>query len=202
MTQANWRQKDFIITMWCPPPVTEENMAALEKDNYTLTGVTADGDIESAKRNVLQQLDIARKHRLKAFLFSGLLSPKTLDDPVKKAELDGLIDAVRKHPALEGYHLIDEPGATAFPDWGRLVSYLKQRDPAHLAYINLFPTYANQEQLGVATPDKPNALLPYPGNLAGVGPNDQTVVLYNEHLAQFIEKSSPAPRRSGPKCRP
>ena len=29
-----------------------------------------------------------------------------------------------------------------------MVAYLRQRDPAHLAYINLFPTYATNEQLG------------------------------------------------------
>jgi hypothetical protein len=32
---------------------------------------------------------------------------------------------------------------------GRLVDYLLERDPSHLAYINLFPTYAVPEQLEV-----------------------------------------------------
>jgi hypothetical protein len=46
--------------------------------------------------------------------------------------------------------LTDEPGAGAFPALGKLVAYLRQRDPAHLAYVNLFPSYANEVQLGVS----------------------------------------------------
>ena len=177
--------------MWCPPPATEENMAALAKDNYTLTGVTVDGDPESSKSSALSQLDIAKKYGLKALLFSPLLTPQSLDDPAKKTQLDELVDAVKKHSALEGYHLIDEPSASAFPDWGKLVRYLKQRDPGHLAYINLFPTYASKEQLGVELTGKPNKLFGYPKNLAGIGPDNPTVELYNEHLAQFITQVKP-----------
>ena len=50
---------------------------------------------------------------------------------------------------MEAYHIVDEPGAAAFAGLGRLVAYLRQRDPGHLAYINLFPTYANEQQLGI-----------------------------------------------------
>lgn len=51
-------------------------------------------------------------------------------------------------PALYRCFITDEPGAAAFPGLGKLVDYLRRRDPAHLAYVNLFPTYANNAQLG------------------------------------------------------
>jgi len=51
------------------------------------------------------------------------------------------------------------------------VAYLRQRDPAHLAYINLYPTYANNEQLGT---------------------QGDTVTAYKEHLRQYLEVVKPA----------
>ena len=71
---------------------------------------------------------------------------------------------MRAHPALYAYFITDEPNAAQFPALGRLVAYLRERDPAHLAYINLFPTYATNEQLGNT---------------------GDTVTAYREHLRQY-----------------
>lgn len=116
------------------------------------------------------ELDVAQRHGLRAQLTDGLLSPATLDDPAKRAQLDALIARVRTHPALYAYFITDEPNASAFPALGRLVAYLRERDPAHLAYINLFPTYANNDQLG---------------NRGDV------VTAYREHLTQFVAAVKP-----------
>jgi hypothetical protein len=51
------------------------------------------------------------------------------------------------------------------------VTYLRTRDPAHLAYINLFPTYATNEQLGN---------------------QGDTTAAYQAHLRQFVEVVKPA----------
>jgi hypothetical protein len=51
------------------------------------------------------------------------------------------------------------------------VAHLRERDPAHLAYINLFPTYASNEQLG------------NPGDV---------VTAYQAHLRQFMDQVKPA----------
>jgi hypothetical protein len=53
---------------------------------------------------------------------------------------------------------------------GRLVAFLRQRDPVHLAYINLLPTYASNEQLGT---------------------KGDTVTAYREYLRQFVEVVKP-----------
>jgi len=160
-TQAaakTWKLDHILTTMWSPPPVTDENLARLAAEHYTLTWVSADG------------LDAAAGHGLRAMLTDGLLNPSTLDDPGQKAKLDALIDRVKNHPATCAYFLRDEPSASDFPALGRLVAYLRERDPAHLAYINLFPTYANNDQLGTA---------------------GDTVTAYREHLRQFIEVVKP-----------
>ena len=174
-----WTQKQFIITFWCPPPATDHALAAVAAEHYNLTWVPADG------------LDVAAKHKLRAMLTSGLLNPATLDDAAKRAQLDALIEKVKKHPAMEAYYITDEPGAGAFPGLGKLVAYLRERDPAHPAYINLFPTYASEAQLGVSADAAERAKVGYPQNFAGVGTSNKTVLAYREHLKKFIEIVKP-----------
>jgi hypothetical protein len=93
-------------------------------------------------------LDLLRKHGLRGMLRDPLLAPATLDADGPRGRLDALVDRVRAHPALYAYYITDEPSAAAFPGLGKLVAHLRERDPAHVAYINLFPTYASNEQLG------------------------------------------------------
>lgn len=174
-----WKQKQFIITFWCPPPATDEVLANVAAENYNLTEVPVEG------------LDVAARHGLRAMLNNSLLNPAVLDDPAKRAQLDALIERVKKHPALEAYYITDEPGAKAFPGLGKLVAYLRERDPDHLAYINLFPTYASEAQLGVSADAAERAKVGYPQNFAGVGTSDKTVLAYREHLKQFIEIVKP-----------
>lgn len=176
---VSWAQKQFFVTFWCPPPATDENLARVAAEGFNLTRVSADG------------LDVAARHGLRAMLISDLLNPATLDDDTKRAQLDALIDRVKSHPAMEAYFLIDEPGAGVFPGLGKLVAYLRERDPAHLAYINLFPTYADKQQLGVSADAADRDRVGYPTNFASVGADDKTVLRYREYLKQFIATVKP-----------
>lgn len=114
-----------------------------------------------------RELDVAQRHGLRGLLTDPLLSPGSLAD---SKELDSLIRRVKDHPALYAYHLIDEPSADLFPVLGKLVAHLREQDPSHLAYINLLPTYANNQQLGI------------PG---------ECVPAYVEHLRQFVDVVRP-----------
>jgi len=174
-----WTQKQFIISFWCPPPTTDPALAATAAEHYNLTWTPVEG------------LDAVAKHKLGAMLTSDLLTPTTLDDAAKRARLDALIEKVKKHPALEAYFITDEPGAGAFPGLGKLVAYLRQRDPDHLAYINLFPSYANEAQLGVSADAAERARVGYPLNFAGVGASDKTVLAYRGYLKKFVKIVQP-----------
>lgn len=178
-TGTRWTQKQFIITFWCPPPATDEALARVAAEGFNLTWTPPEG------------LDIAARHHLRAMLQSGLLQPDVLNDAAKRTELDALIERVKNHPALEAYFLTDEPGAGAFAGLGRLVAYLRERDPQHLAYINLFPTYANEQQLGVSAEKAERARVGYPTGFTGVNASDKIVLRYREHLKQFVEIVKP-----------
>jgi hypothetical protein len=118
-----------------------------------------------------KELDVAQRHGLRALLQEGLLAPSQFDRPGQREKLGALVRRVCRHPAMYAYFLVDEPNAGDFAAVGRVVTFLRQQDPQHLAYINLFPTYANNQQLGT---------------------QGDTISAYREHLREFIDLAEPS----------
>ena len=156
---AAWHVGTPIVTYWAGPTLDDRAAKQMAEGGFNLVWC---GEA---------QLDVAQRHGLRAQLTDGLLSPASLDNPDQRQKLDALIERVRRHPALYAYYLTDEPSTAQFPALGRLVAYLRERDPAHLAYINLFPTYASNEQLGT---------------------KGDVVTAYREHLTQYTNVVKPA----------
>ena len=155
-----WQVGTPIATYWAGPAITDAVARQMVEGGFNLVWCGSEAE-----------LDVAHRHGLRGQLTSGLFTPASLDDPDRRQQLDALIARVSKHPALYSYHLIDEPSAAQFPALGKLVAYLCQRDPLHLAYINLFPTYANNQQLGT---------------------KGDTVTAYAEHLRLYVEQVKPS----------
>lgn len=153
-----WRVGTPIATYWAGPPLTEAAARQMAEGGWNVVWCQE------------SELDTAQRFGLRAMLQDGLLDPANLDTPDKRRALDALVQRVRKHPALYAYFITDEPNAGRFPALGNLVAYLRQQDPAHLAYINLYPTYASNEQLGNG---------------------GDTVTAYRAHLQQFVETVKP-----------
>jgi len=157
---ASWQIGTPIATYWAGPSLTDAVAQQMVEGGFNLVWC----------RNE-KELDVAHHHGLRGQFTNGLLRPASLDDPNRREQLNALIARVSKHPALYSYHLIDEPSASQFPALGRLVAYLRQRDPSHLAYINLFPTYASNEQLGT---------------------EGDVVTAYKKHLRLYVEQVKPS----------
>lgn len=153
-----WQIGKPIVTYWAGPPMIDAVAKQMADGNWNLVWCRE------------SELDIAHKYGLRALLYDPLLNPANLDIPDEKAKLDALIQRVKNHPALYSYYIIDEPSASAFPELRRLTEYLKECDPLHNSYINLYPIYANNQQLG------------------NIG---EPVPAYNEHLRQFVETIKP-----------
>jgi len=153
-----WQVGEPIATYYAGPAVTDPVARQMKEGGFNLVWCSE------------QEMDTAQQHGLRVLLRDALLRPETLDSPAELAKLDALIERVKKHPSLYAYWIIDEPGAALFPGLGRLVAHLRARDPAHLADINLFPTYAKDDQLGV---------------------KGDTEAAYREYLRQFIETVKP-----------
>ncbi len=99
--------------------------------------------------------------------------------------LNGLIDSFKASPAAYSYFLEDEPCdrtvatsgcASRLSLLGAIAAYIRQRDPAHLVYINLLPPAAALAD--VNTPDDHTAAVHYPN--------------YDAFLDDYVSKVHPA----------
>lgn len=133
---GTWKIGAPIVTYFAGPGMSEAAVKQISEGGFTMVWC---GE---------KDLDLLQAHGLRGMLYNGLLAPGTLENAEQRRQLDALIERVRKHPALYSYYIVDEPNASQFPALGKLVAYLKERDPGRMAYINLFPTYASNEQLG------------------------------------------------------
>lgn len=88
---------------------------------------------------LLKALDVAAKVGVKMVVNC----PELRSDPEKT------VRRLMNHPAVAGYHLMDEPGIALFKelgDWGRKIQAV---DSKHFCYVNLFPNFADSvKQLG------------------------------------------------------
>lgn len=150
-----WKVGTPIVTWYAGPTLSQTVVKQMADGGYNVIWCKP------------EDLDLLQAHGLRGMLRDeSLLVPETLDDPARTEKLNAVIDRVKDHPAMYSYYITDEPSSKQFPALGKLVAHIQQRDPAHMAYINLFPTYARNEQLGNT---------------------GDAVSAYNEHLQQFID---------------
>ena len=71
-----------------------------------------------------------------------VLCPELETDPAMA------VGRLKTHPALAGYHIIDEPSAAQFPALANRVRTIQALDSTHPCYINLLPIYASNSLLG------------------------------------------------------
>ena len=180
--QMEWTIGAPIVTYWAGPGFFG-NMKGQEAAQ-----VSAGGWNLAWAQNVAD-LDELHRYGLRGLL---MLGAPDIQDQAQAKNLETLIEKVRTHPALYAYHIVDEPGTGAFPKLGNLVAFLRRHDPAHLAYINLLPTYASDAQLQVSDDTAERARVGYPQDFAGVNTDDKTAMRYCEYLRQFIETVKPA----------
>jgi hypothetical protein len=102
----------------------------------------------------LKALDLARAAGLTLMVQDDRVSKLVEDQTLSLDVLGAVVADYRSHPAFYGYFITDEPNASKFERLGAIVRRLKELDSAHPAYINLFPTYANEQQLGTPTYEK------------------------------------------------
>jgi hypothetical protein len=139
---AAWTVGTPIVAYWNGPGTLlwGEHFGPLD-DAAAQRLVTAGFNVALA--NTYQEVQIAQSHGLRTMFQSDLLTPASLDGGTKQAQLNAMISQLQQYPSTHyAYMLKDEPSASEFAGLGQLVSYLRQRDPNHMAYVNLLPTYA------------------------------------------------------------
>ena len=163
-TVSTWKLGPPIVTYWNAGDkltLTDEIARRAVAGGYNLVWVTD-----------LSQLAIAQQYGLRTQLINqSLLAASSLDNPTKLAQLNALIDRYKTSSAAYTYFVTDEPNAKAFADCARLVAHIRQRDPGHLAYINLLPFSCTAEELGTS---------------------GDTTAAYNAYLSQYVNTVQPS----------
>ncbi|MDB6027257.1 MAG: hypothetical protein JWM68_3480 [Verrucomicrobiales bacterium] len=89
-----------------------------------------------------------------------------VDPNTARSNVVAAVTPLAKNPAVYGFYLRDEPPATYFPGLKSVASVVHELAPDKWAYINLFPNYAENWQLGASS--------------------------YEEYLEKFVETCHPA----------
>ena len=127
------------IVAWYGIPAEESTVARYQelKESGITYNLTFFPNMESMEK----ALRIAQKTGVKLFVAC----------PELKSSTEETVKRFMKHPALAGYMLRDEPGRSDFPELGEWVRKIRAVDDNHFCYLNLFPNYANEQQLGTKT---------------------------------------------------
>ena len=131
-------QDRFAIGFWVDPPANENmdrHYADIAAANFTMV---IGGFGAHRPETVQKQIKLCEKYGLKAIVATAGLEPEKLPES----------------PAVWGYSVRDEPSAKDFPLLRKTVDNIRQARPGKLAYINLFPNYANERQLGTKSYDE------------------------------------------------
>ncbi|MCR5484639.1 MAG: hypothetical protein K6F09_03505, partial [Clostridiales bacterium] len=91
---------------------------------------------------------------------------------------------ITRHPAIWGYDMIDEPDAGSFDAISEMVEGFRKAAPDKLPYINLFPMYANNEQLG----NDPQISTLKKIFLFNTDFSDEQIDQYKRHVSDYINK--------------
>ncbi|HQK23868.1 MAG TPA: hypothetical protein PLM66_13345, partial [Candidatus Latescibacteria bacterium] len=141
-------QIPFPISFWCGVPadfVAPERYKEIAEAGFTIAQVSG------TREEIVRQLNWCEENNITGMVLdrrvhAGMTGASDWRDTVREVVLD-----YSWHPALWGYYLTDEPSASQFGTLAEITREFEKLDPAHPTYINLFPNYANEEQLGTAT---------------------------------------------------
>lgn len=151
LSAADWTNRpnrvaaaQFPVIAWSGSPADAESLRLMKEAGLNVTGFCR-----------VEELDAVRDAGLTC-LVSGTPLEAMVDKPeTTDAQIDAAVQAlaarIANHPAAFGVHLRDEPSAQQMPMLGRLSAALLRAMPSKLPYVNLFPNYANRQQLGAAT---------------------------------------------------
>lgn len=167
---ANNRMDRFTITHWCGVPHKfirhPDGTLAIERFREMMeAGINLMAAYDYGYETNCEMLAACEKLGLKVTLSDGRISRAIGDGAHRQELLEAVVRDYAGYPALMGYHIVDEPNSGAFPALADIREILHRLDPAHEAYINLFPNYASPEMLGNPT--------------------------YYDHVAQFAKEVRP-----------
>lgn len=131
--------EEFVIMPWDWTP----NDSATLRDIYDC-GFNMAGFVRT------EALDAVARAGLKAIVSDNSTNIQRGNSELSDEEINKRVSEIAlktaRNPTVFGYYVIDEPGASMFPYLKRWKDAWSKNAPHTLAYINLFPNYANKKE--------------------------------------------------------
>jgi hypothetical protein len=124
------------ILAWYSIPASETTVERYQEMKDA--GITHSLSFFSNIDDLQRALDVAAKVGMKMLVTC----------PELKKEPEKTVKRFMNHPAVAGYHLIDEPNIRLFPELSVWAKKIQSIDSKHFCYVNLFPNFADSTQLG------------------------------------------------------
>jgi len=124
------------ILAWYSIPANETSVARYQEMKDA--GITHSLSFFSNISDMQKALDVSAKVGVKI----------VASCPELKSDPENTVRRIMNHPALAGYHLMDEPNIHLFPELGAWARKIQSVDNKHFCYVNLFPNFADSSQLG------------------------------------------------------
>ncbi len=148
--QVEWTPTEYPIAYWAGPPVTHntlEHWRTVKEAGFTLASPGEGYRLNDNRK----MLDLCQELNLKAMVIDPRIAWNLPERPGWEDTVAQIVRDYEGHPALGAFFLQDEPSITQFANLAKLSAAFRRLSPRHLEYINLFPTYASQRQLGAYT---------------------------------------------------
>ena len=130
----------FPIMPWNHAPNDPAVLKRIKECGFTVAGFASPATLDNCKKAGLKA--IVSDARTAGYDWGKV------DAAAARKNVESLIAKVGKHPAVFGYYLRDEPVAGWFSNLEKVAGPIRELAPDKWPYINLFPDYAENWQLG------------------------------------------------------
>lgn len=115
--------------------VSTDNVSDFER--FKDAGFSVSFNIYKNNKEGIKALDAAKKAGIGIIYYTDELFTNTYETVME----------IKKHPALLGYYIADEPSVNDFNWVKTIINDIKLVDDKHLFYVNLYPNYATENQI-------------------------------------------------------
>jgi len=130
----------FPIMPWNSPPNDPSVLKRIHECGFTLAGFVPPSALDACTAAGLKA--IVSDSRSSSYDWADV------DEAKARNNVSNLVAQVGNHAAVFGYYLQDEPTASRFSGLAKVASSISELAPGKWPYINLFPDYADNTQLG------------------------------------------------------
>lgn len=126
---------------WNSPPIKTGVLKEIHDCGFTVAGFVPPGGLKDCEAAGL--LAIVSDARASGYSWEG-----EVDAAKARLAVSNLVAEVHGYTNVFGYYVRDEPSAAWFPNLEKIASAVRDFAPGKWPYINLFPDYAENWQLG------------------------------------------------------